>query len=48
MGACCTRLEGVDHAYNLEDFIHVIGKEIELHNQQLEVMKEDKKVLIFN
>ena len=47
MGACCQKLESIDHVYNLYDVKYVVSNDIDLFVLQNRIITDDK-VKIFN
>jgi hypothetical protein len=41
MGACCSRLESIDHAYYYEDLQYIAKLDLEMISHQLTIIKAD-------
>jgi hypothetical protein len=46
MGACCTRLESIEHVKTISDLKTVIKKDIDFYFGQHKAMKDDTVIII--
>jgi hypothetical protein len=48
MGACCQKLESIDHVFDINDVRYIVTNDIDLFVLQNKIITDDKVKLLIN